>query len=246
MKQLLSLIFLAAFSANPLFAGGSRMDSSKQMAAPMLQQACSWTGFYVGIHGGFGGGDLTFKDVDFSDREFLTHEATNGFFGGGQIGYNYQWGQSLVLGIEGEFSGGDIGQKQVQRDNNNETDTFDFSNDWTGAVALRLGFTSMNNRLLTYLKAGASFHHWSYDWTHDEGSNVDTFNTDEVRAAPMLGFGLEYMLTCHWTVKAEYKHVFLGTATIEADRLDDGRLEPESYDSELHQDSIALGVNYKF
>ena len=29
----------------------------------------------------------------------------NGFIGGGQVGYNYQWGQSFVIGLEADMQG---------------------------------------------------------------------------------------------------------------------------------------------
>ena len=66
----------------------------------------------------------------------------------------------------------------------------------------------------------------------------------------MLAFGLEYAINCHWSLKAEYKHLFLGTDTITGAAIDpdaspNGR-EPESFDVEMNQDSAQLGLNFKF
>ena len=112
---------------------------------------------------------------------------------------------------------------------------------------MRLGFTSMNNRLLVYGKGGAVFERWEYDWTHQEGTNPgDSYGTTEWRSAPMAAFGLEYAITCHWSAKLEYQHLFLGTRTLSDTRFDHPNFEPESYDHELSQDAVKAGLNYKF
>src|SRR5262249_55533911 len=61
-----------------------------QTAVPTFLQF-TWTGAYAGAHGGYGW--TTSNGFD-----------TNGGFGGGQIGYNYQAG-NLVVGIEGDIAG---------------------------------------------------------------------------------------------------------------------------------------------
>jgi len=64
--------------------------------------AFNWTGFYVGVNGGY-----AFDDV-------ANHGGMedNGGFGGGQIGYNWQGAfgisRMLVLGFESDFEGTDI------------------------------------------------------------------------------------------------------------------------------------------
>ena len=243
----LTVVFFALIGFSQItFAGPERLES-KEMAAAPAPPPCNWTGLYIGIHGGFGGGDFTWKDTDFGELnpEILMHQGQSGFLGGGQLGYNFQLGSFFVFGAEGEFEYSDIGGQQTKSDGD-ETDHYDVQNNWTGTVALRAGFTSLNNHLLTYVKGGVAFSHWEYDWKHDEGSNVDTFNTDETRTAPLLAFGWEYAFTCHWTAKLEYRHLFLETRAVSDIRIDDGNREPESYDFELHHDSVQLGVNYKF
>ena len=83
----------------------------------------SWAGFYLGVNGGYGGNSgLGFReDVFLSPPSNLRHSlypvtlillswaATliAGGFGGGQIGYNFQFG-SLVLGAEADLQGSNI------------------------------------------------------------------------------------------------------------------------------------------
>src|SRR4051794_17877087 len=56
--------------------------------APVIVEAgFSWTGCYVGVHGGYGWGKKTFPDDDGFE---LTNHDVNGGLAGGQIGCNYQ------------------------------------------------------------------------------------------------------------------------------------------------------------
>jgi outer membrane immunogenic protein len=80
-----------------------------------------WSGFYLGVNGGFGGN----SGIDFRDRVFFpggpppllypTSEYSNltnsvtiaGGFGGGQVGYNFQAG-NFVYGFEADIQGANI------------------------------------------------------------------------------------------------------------------------------------------
>jgi outer membrane immunogenic protein len=58
--------------------------------APVVTPVFSWTGVYLGANLGYG-----WANADIGDD--------NGFVGGGQIGYNYEFPNHLVLGIEGDM-----------------------------------------------------------------------------------------------------------------------------------------------
>ncbi|WP_311030447.1 outer membrane protein [Mesorhizobium koreense] len=70
--------------------------------APVVVPVFSWTGLYLGANLGYGWANAGPDD-------------DNGFVGGGQIGYNYEFDNHLVLGIEGDmdatgwqFDGNDV------------------------------------------------------------------------------------------------------------------------------------------
>ena len=77
----------------------------------------SWTGFYVGINGGYGfaGHDQTvtvietFNGAPEAAGNFGSLNIAGGF-GGAQVGYNAQMGR-WVLGVEADLQGGDISDK---------------------------------------------------------------------------------------------------------------------------------------
>jgi len=105
MKQVLyaAVATLALSAGAATTALAADMLAEQPMApAPAPVPVFSWTGVYLGANFGYG-----WADADVSDDD--------GFVGGGQIGYNYEFSNHLVLGIEGdmdatgmEFGGNDV------------------------------------------------------------------------------------------------------------------------------------------
>jgi outer membrane immunogenic protein len=87
-----------------------------------------WTGFYVGLNAGYGWGANTNASIatgqlydvfgaagldPLAVNSALSASAVrnvqdNGFIGGGQIGYNYQWRNDWVIGLEADIQGAAI------------------------------------------------------------------------------------------------------------------------------------------
>ena len=63
MKILLALtvILTAAIGLSIAFAGPERYSGKE--VAPIMQPECNWTGFYIGAHGGWRGGDANWYDT---------------------------------------------------------------------------------------------------------------------------------------------------------------------------------------
>jgi outer membrane immunogenic protein len=101
-----------------------------------VQQASfDWTGFYVGVYGGFGWGDL---DVD----DGLIESDVEGGLAGGTIGYNMQTG-NFVFGIEADGGWAGI-----------EDDDELTKLNWTSTVRGRLGYAFDN--FMIYGTGGAA------------------------------------------------------------------------------------------
>jgi outer membrane immunogenic protein len=94
MKKALGLVGAALLFAGP--ALGADLTKAPAYKAPPLAPIFSWTGFYVGGHGGYGWSDSQGLDL-------------KGGFGGGQVGYNYQM-NNFVWGIEGDVAWADISE----------------------------------------------------------------------------------------------------------------------------------------
>jgi outer membrane immunogenic protein len=101
MRRTAAMWVVGAFVALSSVVSASAADLPRPVykAPPYLSPAptFSWTGFYVGLNGGYGWDRLSGTGTFGSDS--IT---AKGWLGGGQIGYNYQIGQ-FVVGVEGDF-----------------------------------------------------------------------------------------------------------------------------------------------
>ena len=233
-------------------AGPERLLSGKEMkeVAPAPAPECNWTGFYIGLEGGYGGGNLKWTVQDqktFPETTIIEHQQ-EGFFGGGELGYNFQIGR-FVVGAEGDFSYSDVTAHTSMNQFTPDKTTNDTGSDWIGTIALRLGLAWRH--ALFFAKGGVSFAHLEYLSNRDDFSDpeetphIDRFSTDTINGAPMVGGGVEYALNCHWSVKAEYKHIFFGNYHIHGTTFD---LVPEQdfFKIRLQNNAVELGLNYKF
>jgi outer membrane immunogenic protein len=161
-KVALALFTIALLAAAPAFAADMAVKAPPPLPAPLP----SWTGFYVGANGGWGGKDPT---VTFAPGDSFASAVTcagglgggvcppnasfnlNGSLGGFQIGYDRQINQNWLLGVETDFDWSTI--------KGTGTDSFPLvltpssfvaseNIQWFGTVRARVGFLPLNNVLL--------------------------------------------------------------------------------------------------
>jgi outer membrane immunogenic protein len=158
----------------------------------------NWTGFYIGGHigGAFGNNDFG------GPLGFVTTGDRSSFLGGVQVGGDYQFAQSWVLGIEGQFSWID-----THRDGVLATLDIHDRNRGLGSVTGRLGY-SWGPGLL-YVKGGAAFRdRGDLDVTILGVPTAVTFNDNDTGYT--VGAGLEYMFAPNWSGKIEYQFFNFG------------------------------------
>jgi outer membrane immunogenic protein len=266
MKTSLTKICLSLagiFVASSLFAGPMPMDKS---VVP-VQPACDWTGFYIGINVGVGQLDSTFTDR--SDWEgYATRKFTEtAFVGGGQIGYNYQW-QDLVFGIEADASGSTADIKRtssygypeynVEYPPIGEGYVDKAQIDFMGSVRGRIGISLNNNRALLYATAGGAYAHglWNSRYYYYQSAYGDYYQAnwrgEDWRWGWVGGFGFEYALNCHWSLRGEGLYYWFAENTV-TDNFPGSYGNPSAgygYNyKETFSDSFwtyRVGLNYKF
>jgi outer membrane immunogenic protein len=212
MKQLTCLTVAGCASialALTAFAGTETMSSGKEMkqVAPAPPPECNWTGFYIGLNVGGQFGHAEDKDLDdynFPDKPWGYDQS--GVVGGGQVGYNYQWNW-LVLGLEGDAgymnidgSGREPGAPGLDTQGKSDSD---FYTTLRGRLGLAWG------HWLFYGTGGAIGVNWHTEvqddcFTAPCGGGVTDAHKHEFDWGWTAGGGIEYMLNCHWTVRAEY------------------------------------------
>jgi outer membrane immunogenic protein len=211
----------------------------------------SWTGFYLGGNGGFGGDKFQFPFTVAGAIPALGVTAatsgtaslnSSGFFGGGQAGFNWQAAPTWVLGVESDFDAADIEGKA-----NTSATLFSGSVgttlDWFGTVRGRVGFLVTPSALL-YGTGG-----WAYGHTT---SSANAAGIGLAAAAGSVGHdkngwtagaGLEYAFNPWLSFKTEYLYLDLGT-----DALVSGAVAgvPFSVSEKTTAHTVRIGVNVKF
>jgi outer membrane immunogenic protein len=164
----------------------------------------NWTGIYVGAHSGYALGSIRAPAADFN---FLPTDF-NGWFGGAQVGANYQLSNNWVIGAVADFSLADINTRQ---------DRFDgvdfFRVEQLGTLRGRLGYAM--DRTLLYATGGLA---WGRMRVTDREFGtailaVNPVGMEKSDTQTYLGYavggGVETALLDNFTFNAEYLYVNL-------------------------------------
>lgn len=190
----------------------------------------SWTGLYVGVHGGLGWTDADWK---FSSAT-LSHSGYGGLVGA-QVGYNYQIGRA-VLGLEGDYSGSWMGGTDAC-----PNPAFNCSHDvnWLGSMRGRVGYTFNDNRTMFYGTAGLAWMDGTARTQTAAGADFGTM--DFTRRGWVAGAGVEHMLTQNLSARFEYLHYDFDHLRAPA-----GTLDVNATKIDLSSQVVRFGLNYKF
>lgn len=215
----------------------------------VIADTFSWTGGYIGAHGGYGWG----KNHD-ANNDKAPRLKTKGGFGGIQAGYNWQFDNNLVLGAEADISFGSISKSWEDKDYNNAVHSRYYGKDkigTQGTLRARLGYAA--DRFMPYVTGGLAIAETKHTLgcsiainNNSNGCATAEFETSKskTKVGYAVGAGVEYAVTNNWTVKTEYLYTNLGKAKT---TLNDPNY-PNAADRKfkMHSNQIRFGVNYKF
>jgi outer membrane immunogenic protein len=270
MKRfVLTLTILSAFGAL-LFAGPEPISSGKEMkqVQPMPPPCPSWTGFYIGVFGGYKHADVDL-DTEFTRGLFANNAEgdavesrlspdldTDGAELGGIIGFNYQLHSNWVFGLEA--AGGylwlrdsDVSERFLGPTSGNEYHTSNsFKTNYLFTVAPRFGYAFC--RWMPYVTGGLAVGDVELDSNVKRhlgapvnGGFNDGFDDSETDLGWMVGGGLEYAITNHWKARLQYQYIDLGEAdfTRESTEVDfsTGRSEVE-----LREHNVSFALMFGF
>ncbi len=177
----------------------------------------NWTGFYVGINGGYGFGTSNWSGAAVSPKP-------KGGLAGGTIGYNYQVG-SWVWGLEGDFDWADVNGSAVCGGFTCQT-----KNSWLATFRGRIGYAF--DRWMPYFTGGGAYGNVK------AALNPGGFSASKSELGWTFGGGLEYAFLGNWSAKIEYLYVDLG-------RFDTGPA-PFVNNVSFKENLVRAGINYKF
>jgi outer membrane immunogenic protein len=217
----------------------------------------TWTGLYIGGNAGGTWSNNNTVDVDAANvfsiaglngdipgavATLATGDvpiSSSGFIGGGQIGYNYQFYNNWVIGIEADIQGiagnhpiGSLSQSGFVPGavgvggapvSASSVITVDKETHWLGTVRGRLGFT-LTPTFLVYGTGGLAYGEVSSNANVTETlgfvDTPDPFGTrvgfSNTRVGWTAGGGLEWLFAPNWSVKVEYLYYDLGRVTFAA------------------------------
>ncbi|MFS8037303.1 outer membrane protein [Xanthobacter sp. AM11] len=200
-------------------------------AAPIPVQVFSWTGFYVGGNVGWGWVSNSFDYTPFALPTYSYNLGdSNGFFGGFQLGYNYQFANNVVLGVEADFDWADLGTSNTIIGGPVGGALVSQNVDYFGTIRARAGYAM--DRFLPYITGGAA-------WAKTSYTDPFAVSYDNTKWGWTVGAGLEYAITNNWTVKAEY--LYLGFDDSKTNYVNGDQL---SVGTDIQ--TTKIGVNYKF
>jgi outer membrane immunogenic protein len=243
MKQLLQLSFalLAASSASAIAADlRVPMKAPPPVAVPLF----TWTGFYIGANGGYGGDRFRY-DFAVVGVPGTARITSGGGFGGGQIGYNYQVG-SWVFGLEGDIQASDI-RGRVSAAILGIAANAGSKIDWFATARGRVGYAW--DRVLVYATGG--YAHANVDTGAGitlpgviiPGAGVAGFaaavNVNTSHNGWVAGGGLEYAITNNLTFKTEYQYLDFESKTLAAAGASFIDVKPTVH-------TVRGGLNWKF
>jgi outer membrane immunogenic protein len=243
----------------------SRRDVPVAPVQTFAPPAFTWTGFYVGANVGYGfNADSRVNTVGTPGFVGLIPAGIvpselkgsgEGFVGGAQIGYNWQFGQ-FVYGLETDIQFTDMGKRETFIGNpvlgTQLATTADSELRYLGTLRARLGYTPID-RLLIYATGGLAYADvkTSLGVAGVQAPGLGWAGSkSEVRFGWTLGAGAEYALTNNWTIKGEYLYYDLGGKTVNTtpNAAAAAAVPGVAYSgkAETNGHIVRAGINYKF
>lgn len=238
----------AALLALSMAANAAEVGARPPVYAPppiYVAPPFSWTGFYLGANIGGTWGRRNVTDSLFGLSLSNSVDNNGAFIGGGQLGFNYQFG-NFVLGIEGDFDG--------------IANTNTAANGVVGPGIGTILLTS-NNRWITTLAArfGVTYDHWLFygkaggGWVGNEnftltntatGASITGSNNNS-NSGWLVGAGIEWAFADNWSAKVEYDYLGLRSRTITVPA--GGFLAGDTFTiGNPNVQMVKFGVNYLF
>lgn len=208
--------------------------------APAYDEASIWGGAYIGGQVGYNWAKSKVSSDNINDSLFDNYNSSinaspAGFIGGIYAGYNWEFSNAYLFGIEGDINYADLSKTTVLTGPNNEY-TFTPRVEFEGAVRARFGVNY--ERWLPYVAGGLSVARAKDTFTEQDAIILAGFEQTDTRIGFTIGAGVDYALTNNLLLRAEYRYADYGKRTFGGDD-DNARVK-------LTTNNVRLGIAYKF
>lgn len=228
IKILLGASLLAVVASTGAYAADA---ITAQEPAPMaVAPVFSWGGAYVGGEVGWG---WARSKLDNKSGGQSTEFKPNGFIGGVYAGYNFDMGNNVILGVDGNFDYDNMKKSHDYIPNGNAVQTSaETKLQWSGAVRARAGYAV--DRFMPYIAGGVAF------GGVKNSLNVggSSYSSDKTLTGWTAGAGIDYAATDNILLRLEYRYTDFGKK--------DFGLGDYNTRGSFKTNDIRLGVAYKF
>jgi outer membrane immunogenic protein len=239
MRKLLLTTTALMVMAGESFGADLRSPITKAPTA--VPPAFDWSGFYIGVQGGWQGSRIGLSSPPDGTLSYEPHHNSGAV--GGFGGMQSQFGQ-IVLGVEGGYLAG-FGQASL------ETPSISiFTPGGTGtaqaklrdiwSVGGRIGWAAGN--LMPYLTGGFANGSFQFDaqdvFKHTEQARANT-------SGGYLGGGIDWAVTTNWIVGVEYRHYAFSAKTVTG-FVTNHSFQTESVRFAPSTDTVMGRLSYKF
>lgn len=209
------------FGLNYLFG-----SSTPSAAIP----TADWNGVYLGLNAGRGMSLATGSSATVIDKVNVNGI---GFAGGLQAGYNWQFAERFVAGVEADIN--HLGLKRSYQRFPIGQSTFEVEYGWFSTVRGRVGYAA--GPALIYATAGFAVAEVANTMDFNGSAEISTMKRRATGA--VFGGGIEAALGGHWSARLEYLNVDLGGRS---------KVEDKSpiYNFDDNFQVVRFGLNYKF
>ena len=233
MFKKLAITAAAAFVSCTIAQAADMPKPVYRAPPPVVVAAYNWSGFYIGGNVGYGTGDVSANGWG----EGLS-KSFNGWFAGGQLGWNWQAvGSPWVWGFEADWQGADFESDFTLANGFVNGSGFSRLN-WFATARGRVGYAW--DRVMFYTTGG-------FAWAENEIGISGLVETKSfTHTGWTIGAGLEWALVNNWTVKLEYLFLDFGSKEYFPNTINGLNINDLGFNADADIHTIKLGLNYRF
>lgn len=202
-----------------VFGGKARASDAPGSRAPQqqivtAQAPLDWSGFYTGLHGGYGWAETSGQIGPFGPTTITYGGDRDGFFYGAHIGAQKQFG-GLVLGVEGSLSKANIEGSSavggiILPPGSSLTTSYHMA--WLATAEAKAGLDM--GRLLPFATAGGACAQGKAGVSFTSpGPSFSANSSDEYNCGWTVGAGADWMVTQNIIATVKYNYVDFGSST---------------------------------
>ena len=236
MGKLRNFVVLAVALSSSAHADGPQRYAAGACCTPY-----SWSGFYAGMHAGYGDMEILLRPPPGQSAD--TPPSPTGGLWGGQLGANYQFARNLVIGAEVDGAFARLEDSRIGPDPQ-------FPQSLNGVTAKLDSLTTLRARLgyawdrtLFYATAGGAWARFEATTASSNtsfvGGGAPRVLTDHVSTHGwIVGGGVETALWSNWTGKVEYLFVHVDPFSVDSQSG-----TPTSLRFDLQ--TVRVGISYR-